>query len=128
MPQVDYAVFDPKDDYGDGTIAPYGAGSCIMFSPDAALAALRYARSLKGPDGQPLVWRDAGPRGETGEFGFRDAFNLGTNWVAPDCVAIDQGPLMLAIENARSGLVWKLFERAPSSQRSMKELGLSPGK
>jgi hypothetical protein len=109
LPQVDYPVADIKDNYGDGTIAPYGAGSSIMFDPDAAIAALKYMRSLKRADGTPLVWSDPGPGG----YGFFDAFNLGNGWVSPDCLAIDQGPLLLAIENARTGLIWKTFGRHP---------------
>lgn len=113
VPQVDYAVFEPKDDFGDGTVAPYGAGCAIMFQPDAAIAALRHYRNLMNASGQPLVWRDPGRAGETGEFGFRDAFNLDTGWVAKDYVAIDQGPLVLAIENARTGLIWRLMNAHP---------------
>lgn len=110
---TDFSVFTPKDDYGDGTIAPYAAGSSIMFEPDAAIAALRYFRTLKAPDGSPLIWREPGKVAGANQHGFRDSFNLGTGWVAPDHVAIDQGPLFLAIENARSGLIWTLFESHP---------------
>ncbi len=126
IPQEDFADFTPKDDFGDGTIAPYGAGCAVMFNPTASLAALRYYRSLKGPNGQPLVWRDPGDHGQTGEFGFRDAFNLGSGWVGNDCVAIDQGPLVLAIENARSGLIWKLFQRSRTARQAAANLDLAP--
>lgn len=127
IPQFDFADFTPKDDFGDGTIAPYGAGCAIMFNPAASVAALRHYRSLKTPDGRLLVWKDPGNSGETGEYGFRDAFNLGTGgggWVAPDCVAIDQGPMVLAVENARSGLIWTLFHRSQVVQDAMQRLGL----
>lgn len=123
VPQVDVSTFTPKDDFGDGTVAPYGAGCSIMFQPDAALAALRHYRNLKGSNGEPLVWREPGKDGRSGEYGFRDSFNLGTNWVAPDYVAIDQGPLCLAIENARSGLVWKEFHKHPLAKSAAENLG-----
>jgi hypothetical protein len=123
VPQVDFPTFVPKDDFNGGTVAPYGAGCAVMFQPGPAVAALRHYRGLKGPDGSPLVWRDPGANGETGEYGFRDSFNLGTGWVAPDYVAIDQGPLVLAIENARTGVVWKLFQAHPAVQGAWGRLG-----
>lgn len=106
-PEFDYSTFNPKDDYGDGTIAPYAAGCSVMFDPVAAVEALRYYRTLQGADGAPLVWRD--PDAPKRQFGFLDSFNLGKEWVAADYVAIDEGPLVLAIENARTGQVWKTF-------------------
>jgi hypothetical protein len=121
LPQVDFPIAQVKDNYGDGTIAPYGPGSCIMFEPDAALAALKHIRSLKKQDGAPLTWSDPA----TGGYGFFDAFNLGNNWASPDCLSIDQGPLLLAIENARTGLIWKTFHAHPFVQAGMKRLKLS---
>lgn len=108
-PKIDFATETPPDDYGDGTIAPYAAGTSIMFEPAASVSAMRYYRSLKGTDGAPLLWTDPA----AGGFGFADAFNLGTGWVAADYVSIDQGPLVLAIENARTGLIWKIFGEHP---------------
>ena len=117
-----------REDYGDGTIAPYGAGCAILFTPDRAIDALRNYRSLRAPDGSPLVWRSPRPAkfdapGPGEGYGFQDAFNLGTGWVAKDCIGIDQGPLALAIENARSGLIWRLFEAHPVVRNGFKRLG-----
>jgi len=117
---LDYATEDVRIEPGDGTIAPYGSGSCIMFEPKAAVASMRYYHSLKGPDGSPLVWRDP----QSGGYGFMDAFNLGNGWVGKDCLAIDQGPLIIAIENARTGLIWNLFHSHPAIQAGMKRMGL----
>jgi len=118
IPEVDFALHFPPDNYGDGTIAPYGAGSAIMFDPAGAVAAMRYYQSLSGPDGTPLVWMDPAKGG----YGFADAFNLGTGWVAADYLAIDQGPLLLAIENARTGLVWDLFHGHPFVRAGLQRL------
>lgn len=125
VPQYDYAEFVPKDDLGDGTLAPYGAGCTIMFQPDAAIDALRHYRNLLGADGKPLVWRDPGESGMNGEYGFRDSFNLDTGWVASDCVSIDQGPLVLAIENARTGLIWRLMNAHPWVADAKERLGMN---
>ncbi len=99
-PKFDFAPEDMEDNWGDGTVAPYTAGCSAMFEPKLAVEALRHYRTFKG------VWNDPS---KTGGFGFQDSFHPGTGWVAPDCVAIDQGPLVLAIENARTGKVWKWF-------------------
>lgn len=108
------------DRWLDGTVAIYGAGSMIMFEPDLAISALRAYRALEDAPGQPLVWEE--------EYGFEDAFNLhapGGPWVAADRLAIDQGPLLIAIENARTGLIWDTFHRHPYIVDAMARLGLS---
>ncbi|MEM9082026.1 MAG: glucoamylase family protein [Planctomycetota bacterium] len=113
-------MYVPGDAWGDGTIAPYGAGSAIMFLPDQSVAAMRWMRNLKDSDGEPVVWR--APR--DGGYGFLDSFNLGTGWIAHDYVAIDQGPLVLAIENARTGLIWELFHKHEWVKEAMDRLGM----
>jgi hypothetical protein len=137
VPNVDFPDHPGKDDWGDGTIPPYAAGSAILFTPERSLAALRHYRELRGPDGSPLVWRDADPMRR--EYGFRDAFNLSPRatgkdsevgqatqgpWVASDYVAIDQGPLLVCIENARTGLIWDLFSRSGVAKRAFDRLGM----
>lgn len=113
------------DVWHEGTIAPYNAGSAIMFVPEESVAALREYRTMTNADGEPLIWRAP----EDGGYGFQDSFILehhadGSAWVAPDNVAIDQGPLILAIENARTGRVWDWFHAHPSVRAGMKRLQL----
>ncbi|MCA3004458.1 MAG: hypothetical protein IOD15_03725 [Phycisphaerales bacterium] len=124
-PNLDYSTWAQKDNYGDGTLAPYGAGMAIMFEPKAAAAALAHYKALRGSDGKPLVWGDPWqPESQGGGYGFLDAFNQASGWVAPEYVAIDQGPLIIAIENARTGLIWRLFHRHRFVQSGMERLGL----
>ena len=107
---LDYATKPAHDDFGDGTIAPYAAGCSILFEPRLAIAAMRHYRQLA--EAKPELkglWSDPA----AGGFGFADAYNESKGWVAPDHLAIDHGPLLLAIENARTGLIWNLFERHP---------------
>ncbi len=124
IPEFDFATVAAEDRFGDGTIAPYAAVGAMLFDPGRALAALRHYRSLKGADEGPLVWRDP----TDGGFGFRDALNLsgpgGTPWAAADCVAIDQGPIVLCLENARSGRVWSWFHAHEACTRAMSRLGM----
>ena len=91
-----------------------------MFLPRESIAAIRELRDLTDAGGRPLVWRD--PR--AGGYGFADAFNLDQNYVSDDYVGIDQGPILLAIENARSGLIWELFMRHPTVVRALERLKL----
>lgn len=123
---LDYPRWNPKDDFGDGTIAPYGAGCSIMFEPAAALAALRHYRALNTPAGEPLVWRDPASAPPSRGGGFRDSYHAPANWVAPDFVAIDQGPLILAIENARTGRVWQWFHAHPWVRDGLQRAGITP--
>ncbi|MCA9298538.1 MAG: hypothetical protein KDA28_05700, partial [Phycisphaerales bacterium] len=113
------------DAWGDGTVAPYAAGTSIMFEPHLALEALRHQMRLPSAPGVDPLWEDPDAGGE----GFRDAFRLDEHgrcvWVASDRLAIDQGPLILGIENARTGLVWDLFHAHPVVRRGMERLRLS---
>ncbi len=57
-----------------------------------------------------------------GEYGFTDAFNETKNWYAKSYLAIDQGPIIVMIENYRSGLLWKLFMSSPEIKNGLKKL------
>ncbi len=111
-----------KDDWHQGTVAPYAAGASIMFLPEDSLAALREFRHLRNEQGESLVWRDP----KLGGYGLVDAFNLDLHWASPDYIGIDQGPLLLAIENVRSGLIWKLTMQHSLSQRAIQRLKWNP--
>lgn len=120
QPFTDIRPWAVADDWRDGTVAPYTAGCTIMFDPVNAMAALRFYRSLEGAGGTARLWAS--------DYGFFDAYNVptggGSPWVAPDRVSIDQGPLLLAIENARTGLITDAFHRHPYVQAAMQRLAL----
>lgn len=123
--EFDYSTFVPENDFGDGTVAPYGAGSAILFEPQAAIATLRRYREI-AETRAPGLWNDPAKGG----YGFQDSFNLNgsksskTPWVAPDSVSIDAGPFILMIENARTGQVQKLFMDHPFVKDGLKRLKL----
>ncbi len=96
--------------YDDGTIAPYGAMSSLPFEPELVLAT---ARSFLDRYGD-RIW---------GKYGFFDAFNLTADWVDNDYIGIDQGPMLIMIENSRSGLVWNYVMKDPVIQNGLKRLG-----
>jgi hypothetical protein len=57
------------------------------------------------------------------EYGFVDAFNPTKDWYADSHLAIDQGPIIVMIENYRSGLLWKLFMSCPEIKNGLRKLG-----
>ena len=101
-----YNAFSPRHDRG--VIAPTAALSALPYLPRAALAA---ARSMAA---RPALW---------GPYGFFDAFDDTTGWIAPSHLAIDQGPIVGMVENARTGLLWRLFMSAPEVQTGLRRLG-----
>ncbi|MDZ7288532.1 MAG: T9SS type A sorting domain-containing protein [candidate division KSB1 bacterium] len=96
----------------DGTIAPTAALASMPFTPQESLAALVYMYHHHR-DG---LW---------GPYGFKDAFNLKADpdWFDPDYIGIDQGPIVIMIENYRSQLIWNLFMSNPEIQEAMKKAG-----
>ena len=89
-----YAAHDPAND--NGTISPTAALSSLPYTPHESLAAIRHFLRRYGDK----VW---------GRYGFVDAFCERRNWYAETFLAIDQGPIIIMMENHRSGLLWKLF-------------------
>jgi len=107
-----------KDNQGQyGTLHPYGAGMSVPFVPVDAIAALREMRNLK-VDGK-TVWQDI----ENGGYGFWDGFNIDKHWVSNRVIGIAQGPMLLLIENARSGLIWKLMMKNSNVQQGIVRAG-----
>lgn len=105
-----YNAFSPTND--DGTITPTAALSAFPYTPDYSMKALKHYYYDLGDK----LW---------GEFGFKDAFNLTHNWYAKSNLAIDQGPIVVMIENYRTGLIWNLFMSNPEIQSGLKRLGFN---
>ena len=61
-----------------------------------------------------------------GVYGFRDAFNLSQNWYAPSYLAIDEGPIIIMIENYRTQLLWNNFMANPEIQPMLDAIGFVP--
>ncbi len=109
-----YAVHGiPPGGADDGTIAPTAAGGAMPFAPEYSLPTLRafYSRF------RPRIWT---------AYGFRDAFNIGAGWYATDELGIDQGPIVIMIENYRTQRVWRLFMQNPEVQRGLQRAGFVP--
>jgi hypothetical protein len=103
-----YDAHSPTND--NGTITPTGALSAFPYTPEYSIQALKHFYNDLGDK----IW---------GEYGFVDAFNETQNWYAHSYLAIDQGPIVVMIENYRSGLLWKLFMSCPEIKNGLKKLG-----
>jgi hypothetical protein len=90
----------PMDPRIDGTLVPCAAAGSLMFEPALCLRALRRMQERWGA----RAW---------GRYGFADAFNPTTGWVASDVLGIDQGITLLSAENLRSAGVWRWFGAIP---------------
>ena len=114
----------------DGTLVPTAAGGSVPFAPEATIPTLVAMRERYG---EPLF----------GRYGFLDAFNPtvrdaalplrhgrivpGTAWFDTDYLGIDQGPILLMIENHRTELLWRLVKKNPYITRGLCRSGFSGG-
>ncbi|MFD2919067.1 glucoamylase family protein [Terrimonas rubra] len=105
-----YTASSPTNDVG--VIAPTAALSAFPYTPEKSMAALHFYYYVLGDK----LWK---------EYGFIDAFSLQQSWFASSYLAIDQGPIILMIENYRTGLLWNLFTSSPEIKTAMRTLGFT---
>ncbi|MBD3630277.1 glucoamylase family protein [Cyclobacterium sp.] len=102
-----YAAHSPTRDLG--VITPTAALSSMPYTPRESMEALEYFYYQLGD----RLW---------GEMGFLDAFDLTKQWFARDYLAIDQGPIVIMIENYRTGLLWNHFMQNKDIQSGLEKL------
>lgn len=105
-----YSAHSPANDLG--VITPTAAISSFPYTPVESMEATRHFYYLLGD----RLW---------GEYGFYDAFNLTENWTADSYLAIDQGPIIIMIENHRTGLLWELFMDNNEIVTGLEKLGFT---
>lgn len=108
--QNGYTASSPNNDRG--VIAPTGALASFPYTPEESMRALHFFYYTLGDK----LW---------GEYGFKDAYNLNTRWFANSYLAIDQGPIVVMIENHRTGLLWNLFMQNEDVKAGLTKLGFS---
>lgn len=112
-----YNAYEPNPannfELDDGTIAPTGAVSAMAYLPEASMHAIKHFYRDRGAE----LW---------GPFGFRDAFNEQQHWVANINMGLNQAPMVVMIENHRTGLVWKAFMKNPEIQPMLEAIGFKP--
>jgi hypothetical protein len=111
------APFGPDD----GTVAPWVVAASMPFAPEIVI---------------PTLWRFAQMElGMTGKYGFRPSFNQSFAvpdsptgwWVTPYHFGIDQGPIVLMVENYRTGLLWNIMRHCPAVVTGLRRAGFSGG-
>jgi hypothetical protein len=105
---VGYAAHHPGQDRG--VITPTAALSSFPYTPEYSMEFMRnlydnYRDQVFGP------------------YGFYDAYSLEYDWFPQRYLAIDQGPIVVMMENHRTGLLWDLFMSAPEIQDGLRKLG-----
>jgi hypothetical protein len=103
-----YTASSPSNDIG--VIAPTAALSSFPYTPRESMQALHFFYYVLGDK----LWKT---------YGFTDAFSLNDGWFANSFLAIDQGPIVVMMENYRTGLLWNLFTSCPEIKTGMKTLG-----
>lgn len=105
-----YSAHSPTNDLG--VISPTAALSSFPYTPQESMRALKFFYYTLGDK----TW---------GQYGFYDAFNVTEDWYANSYLAIDQGPIVVMIENYRTGLLWNLFMSAPEINTGLTKLGFT---
>lgn len=108
-----YGAHQPTED--NSTISPTAALSSFVYTPAYSMQVLKYLYRIQGN-------RLFGP------YGFYDAYSQLKNWYSNQYLAIDQGPIVVMIENYRSGLVWQLGQRVPVLWKGLEKMGITKPK
>jgi hypothetical protein len=106
--QSGYSSHSPTNDLG--VISPTAAVSSLPYTPEQSMNAIRHFYYMLGD----RLW---------GPYGFYDAFNITAGWWGTSYLSIDQGPMVIMIENYRTGLIWDLFMSCPEVQNGLTKLG-----
>ncbi|MBW3468684.1 glucoamylase family protein [Arthrospiribacter ruber] len=104
-----YSGHAPGENRDKGVISPTAALSSFPYTPEYSMQAMRH-------------WYDSLGGKVFGEYGFYDAFSETEDWFPKRYLAIDQGPIVVMMENHRSGLLWDLFMSAPEIKEGLKKL------
>jgi autotransporter-associated beta strand protein len=108
-----YAARGAPVGFDDGTIAPTAAGASLPFAPEICLPALRHLYDTYTTN----IWTTEG---------FRDAYNIQAgNWFDDVAIGLDQGPLLIMIENYRTGSTWSRMLGSPILQRGLQRAGFT---
>ncbi len=105
----------------DGTIAPWAAIASLPFAPEIVLPAMQHFNE-RYPE-------------MISEYGFKCSFNPTyaaarpgeRGWISKGYYGLDQGPIVMMIENYRSGFFWELMKRCPAITNGLREAGFTGG-
>ena len=115
-----YRARGAPDGPDDGTVAPWASIASLPFAPELVLPTIRHlAETMYDP---------------ASGYGFLCSFNPtlhrtpgDAGWTSPWHFGLHQGPIVLMIENFRSGLVWRLMRRCPPIVAGLRRAGFTGG-
>jgi hypothetical protein len=118
----DYLARGVPDGPDDGTIAPWAAVASLPFAPEIVIPAIRY-------------FVDEVKLHPSDSYGFKSTFNptypirseSEYGWVSPWHFGLNQGPIVLMIENYRTGLIWQLMRQCPYVVGGLRRAGFGGG-
>jgi len=109
-----YVARGIPDGPDDGTLSPGAVAASLPFAPELAIDTLR-----------DLVRVHPNLRSE---YGLRASLNpTFDNWISPLNYGLDQGPIVMMIENHRTGLLWNLMRKCPYIWRGLQKAGFAGG-
>lgn len=103
----------------DGTLAPWAVAGSLPFAPEVVLPSLERINK-----DHPEM---------TSEYGFKCSYNPSFNsvnkkgWVSAGYYGLDQGPIVMMIENYRSGLIWRMMRQCPYIVDGLRHAGFRGG-
>jgi hypothetical protein len=103
----------------DGTLAPWAVAASLPFAPEVVLPSLHRLN-----EEYPEI---------TNKYGFKCSYNPtftsanGKRWVSKGYFGLDQGPIIMMIENYRTGLIWRLMRRSPYIIDGLRRAGFRGG-
>jgi hypothetical protein len=116
----DYVARGVPDGPDDGTIAPWAVVASLPFAPEIVLPTIAHFQRLRLHEVHP--------------YGFKATFNptfprdsSPNGWVSPYHFGLNEGPVVVMIENYRTGLVWKLTRRCPYIVAGLRAAGFAGG-
>jgi hypothetical protein len=115
----DYSARGVPNGPDDGTLAPWAVVASLPFAPEIVLPSIQYF-DTKFPE-------------MISHYGFKCSFNptfstaSSKEWISKGYYGLDQGPIVLMIENYRSGFFWRLMRRCPYIIDGLRRAGFSGG-
>ena len=105
----------------DGTLAPWAVAASLPFAPEIVLPTLHHFNAV-----YPEM---------TSKYGFKCSFNptfesegQGSHgWISQGYYGLDQGPIVMMIENYRSGFLWEMMKQCPFIVAGLRRAGFSGG-
>ncbi|MEP6940687.1 MAG: glucoamylase family protein [Rudaea sp.] len=104
-----YAATAPDAAHDLGTLTLTAALASFPYTPEASMAAFKH------------FYRDLGSE-LWGIYGPRDNYNPSRRWVAPHFMGLNQAPIVVMVENYRSGLLWRNFMANPEIALMLRSL------